>query len=282
MNKKTVILSFFLLITLFFAFIKFNFINFEIEFEKLHHVHKKINVYYNGYKIGESKKIRICKNSNNSCISVIADSKTVFLPRNLKAKMKQKKINHYNYEDYIELVYPKNPSKQRLLDGSRIKGELASGFHNYLTEEIDYSDMEQVKIALISTTINLEKTVSLLADVLISLNETIKNSKNEIKSTVKNLSDSSSDVKVITKKLSTSIDEGKIEKIIDNIDKASENLNSSSKNVKNIAEKLSPSIVENLEKITENTDEITQGVNSTLKKPFGGVRLIFGKVIEKP
>lgn len=260
--------------------------NVKIEFEKLRPVKEKINVYYNGFKIGTSKKFLPCPHSKGVCIDIDLKNNAMFIPSNIKAKMKQKRIHEKRYEDYIELIYPDKPAFTPLSSGMVIKGELSAGFHNYINEEVNYNDMEKMKISLIKTTENLEKSTGLLVDILYSLNEITQKSQNNIEETSKNINKTAENLNKITEKINSAVDYKTVKNIMQNVNLTSDNLNQASYNFKEFTGNINNgtlNIKETMEAIDDtikNTDEITRGINRTLKKPFGGFALIFGRAIK--
>lgn len=280
MRNVLILLAFALFTGIFGFFYDRNFVVIQIEFDKLRPVKEKINVYYNGFKIGHTKKFAPCELSKGTCVEIAINKKAMFLPDNITAKMKQKKIHERKYEDFIEIVYPETPSFIELGNGAKIKGELAAGFNNYMNEEVSYSDMDGLKLSLINTTQNLEKATSILVDILDSLNNMTKASESEIGSASKNINSSMKNINSITKKLDDSVNPEIIKSIMRNLDNTLGNINDSTYNLKNFTGQIqSSNTVYAVDSIARNTDEIVQGVNCTLRKSFGGLRLLFGKVI---
>lgn len=252
--------------------------NVIIEFEKLRPVSEKINVYYNGFKIGRSKKFFPCENARHICLGVSLKNNVMFLPENISAEMKQKRVHDRKYEDYIELIYPKSPSHLPLKNGSIIDGELSSGFHNYINEEISFSDMENLKESLSNSVENIEKMTSALVDVMHNIDETTKKSEGSLQNTFKNIDLMTSNLANLSNKMDSSVDPETMQEIIRNIDGITSNVNEFTSEFNDSSSNIGETI-SSIESITRNTDEIVQGVNCTLRKPFGGFRLMFGRIV---
>lgn len=250
-----------------------------IEFEKLRPVNQRINVYYNGFKIGHSKKFFPCKTSKNICLLVSLKKNAMFLPENITAKMKQKRVHERKYEDYIEIIYPKIPSFSPIKDDMIIKGELASGFHNYLNEEVSFSEMEELKISLSHSVENIERMTNALVDIMKNIDETTKKSQSSLQGTIKNVNLMTDNLAEITGKIDSSINPQDMQGIIQNLDGITGNINEFTGEFNNSSSTIGDTL-SSIESITRNTDEIIQGVNCTLRKPFGGFRLMFGKVVQ--
>ena len=273
-----------LIISVFFIYRFFESDNADIlvEFQKMRPIKEKVNVYYNGFKVGRTAGLKPCDHSKNICSKVRLDKNLMILPKNIEIKLKQKKISDNKFEDYMEIQYPVSPDFETIKDGAIIKGEVASGFHNYLNEEVSYSDMEMIKQNLISATDNLNKASGILVDILSSIDDITSNSKQNSKLLISNLNKTVSNLSLLIGKIDNSLDDKVIRSIFYNVDDSTKNLNGTLENIRNFTYELNSdsgditSTMNSLNSISRNIDEIVQGVNCTLQKPFGGLRLIFG------
>lgn len=273
-----------LLISVFFIYRFFESDNADIlvEFQKMRPIKEKVNVYYNGFKVGRTAGLKPCDHSKNICSKVRLDKNLMILPKNIEIKLKQKKISDNKFEDYMEIQYPVSPDFETIKDGAIIKGEVASGFHNYLNEEVSYSDMEMIKQNLISATDNLNKASGILVDILSSIDDVASNSKQNSKLLISNLNKTVSNLSLLIGKIDNSLDDKVIRSIFYNVDDSTKNLNGTLENIRNFTYELNSGsgditgTMNSLNSISRNIDEIVQGVNCTLQKPFGGLRLIFG------
>lgn len=273
-----------LLISVFFIYRFFESDNADIlvEFQKMRPIKEKVNVYYNGFKVGRTAGLKPCDHSKNICSKVRLDKNLMILPKNIEIKLKQKKISDNKFEDYMEIQYPVSPDFETIKDGVIIKGEVASGFHNYLNEEVSYSDMEMIKQNLISATDNLNKASGILVDILSSIDDVASNSKQNSKLLISNLNKTVSNLSLLIGKIDNSLDDKVIRSIFYNVDDSTKNLNGTLENIRNFTYELNSGsgditgTMNSLNSISRNIDEIVQGVNCTLQKPFGGLRLIFG------
>ena len=273
-----------LLISVFFIYRFFESDNADIlvEFQKMRPIKEKVNVYYNGFKVGRTAGLKPCDHSKHICSKVRLDKNLMILPKNIEIKLKQKKISDNKFEDYMEIQYPVSPDFETIKDGAIIKGEVASGFHNYLNEEVSYSDMEMIKQNLISATDNLNKASGILVDILSSIDDVTSNSKQNSKLLISNLNKTVSNLSLLIGKIDNSLDDKVIRSIFYNVDDSTKNLNGTLENIRNFTYELNSGsgditgTMNSLNSISRNIDEIVQGVNCTLQKPFGGLRLIFG------
>lgn len=256
-----------------------------VEFEKMRPVGDKINVYYNGFKVGNTIGLEPCDHSKNICSKIRLDKSLMLLPRNIEIMLKQKRLEGDKYEDYLEIIYPKLPDYAQLKDYDIIKGKVSAGFHNYLSEEVSYSDMETIKLNLIATTDNLNKATGILVDILNSIDDTVKSASPESKELIKNLNDTVQTTNNLMDKINNSIDENVISGIFYNVENSTNNLNDILYNAKIFTENINSTdenikgSIQSLNSIAKNIDEIVQGINCTLSKPFGGLRIIFGRTV---
>ncbi len=251
----------------------------EVEFEKMRPTKGIVNVYYNGYKIGRVISKKPCKTSSGVCLKTYLASHDMYLPDNIQARMRQRKITDRKYEDYMELLFPVNPNPTELKHNSIIKGELQSGFDNYMDEGVTYSDMEMVKKSVMNTAYNLEKSTGILIEILETLKSVTQNSKKDLENASKYLNSSFKNIDSLTEKFNGSIDDVSIRSIVDNLDDTTYYIKDLSGNLSTTFPTLYDT-ANSISSTTKNVDEIIQGVNCTLKKNFGGLRLIFGKVIQ--
>ena len=224
-----------LIISVFFIYRFFESDNADIlvEFQKMRPIKEKVNVYYNGFKVGRTAGLKPCDHSKNICSKVRLDKNLMILPKNIEIKLKQKKISDNKFEDYMEIQYPVSPDFETIKDGAIIKGEVASGFHNYLNEEVSYSDMEMIKQNLISATDNLNKASGILVDILSSIDDVASNSKQNSKLLISNLNKTVSNLSLLIGKIDNSLDDKVIRSIFYNVDDSTKNLNGTLENIRN-------------------------------------------------
>jgi len=262
-----------------------HYIEADAEFSKLRPVNGKIYVYYNGFKLGHVKTILPCRNSSGTCVKMSLNRSKMFLPSNITVKMKQKENNRGKYQDYIEIVYPTSPSYMELKDGAVIKGVLASGFRNYMNEEVGYDEIERVKLSILKGSEDFQKAAGVLFELISNVNDITEKTAPDIVQSVKNLNRTTKNVGKISSDVSLSVNEAQIKSVINNLDAAMYNLNSAGYNVMNLSGTVNRNssdisgTITSLNSISQDTAEIVRGINCTLRKPFGGLRLLFGKAI---
>ena len=103
-----------------------------VEFEKMRPVGDKINVYYNGFKVGNTIGLKPCDHSKNICSNIRLDKSLMILPRNIEIMLKQKRLEGDTYEGYLVIIYPKFPDDAQLKDYNIINGKISEAVRIYL------------------------------------------------------------------------------------------------------------------------------------------------------
>ena len=154
--------------------------------------------------------------------------------------------------------------------------------------------LEAVKKDMAESAKNLNLTILALGDLFSTLNEMaegvkpniVKSSQNINRTTEniirvsENINDVSGNVASFSNNVNDTITS-------DRMDTTAKNVQAVSKNVKQITKELNNTIpqincsIQQINKILCNIDEMTAGVNCTMKKPFGGMRMIFGSPVSK-
>lgn len=283
MKNLIYLILFFVLIVFVIFLYKSKFVEVTAEFKKLRPVQKKINVYYNGFKMGKVTSVLPCKHSQGVCVKVVLDKSKMFIPSNITFKMKQKDTDKHKYEDYLEIIYPEKPSYTELQNNSILKGELAAGFRNYMNEEVDYNEVEQLKLSLLNTADNLQKSSFILIEILDNINSITETSKNDVIRAAKNFNRTSNNLTQITSNFDSFATAERLNSIAEDINVAASGIGNVGSGVLGIAGTIEGYSVKNpsnpINNILEDSSEIIRGINCTLRKPLGGLRLIFGKTI---
>ncbi len=253
----------------------------NIQFDELRPIKHNVGVFYKGIKIGRIVSIKHSDNLSHTIVKVAIRPKDIALPSNIKAELRVEKSKKHEY-DFIELILPSKPIG-KLCKDCIIKGESLVDFNSYFSN--------QSKESLDSIKNNLYESTEELNTALKSLTKLINNIDITIVQNQKNITDTTSNIKDMTKKINKALSSealdnsiNDIQETLDNIKKATDELSSSANNVSTTTNKIGnslPNTIEQTENIIRNVDEITCGIATTLKKPFGGLRIIFGKTITK-
>ena len=287
MNKKfyTLILG---LVLIFVCFKIYNLINYThiiVKFKELRPYPKQIPVYYKGIKIGKAKENTHSQDLQHTLVKISIKHKKLNFPDNIEVYLNKQENNNISF-DYLEIIYPKEPSKRKLKNRDIIKGTALVDFDDYMSNHHP-DDLETIRRNLTESSENLNNMLEGLSTIFVLLNDILEENRNNLHETTKNLSNTTKNLNIITSKINNSIEDKSLNNTFKNIEHSSNNFNDISINLINTTNKINKLMPEidstlcQIYSIAENTNCITKGIQNTLKKQFGGTRLFFGKVIEE-
>ena len=251
------------------------------QFKDLEPFQHALPVYYKGFKLGHTSRVYPTDDFKETNVHLRLRLKGVKLPDNISAMVRRS-----NDKDYIELVYPKEPSGKMLKRNSIIEGMKGQNFENYLREQAQNGGLEEIKSNLNKTLTSASGSFDALADmfnmltlILEDVRPSIKTSAKNLELTTQNLADTSNSLKITVQK-------GYIDNALGNIEMTSKNLVLTTDNFSGFSGSLKQEssimlncLLKNLNVVVNNINEIVVGLGNTLKKRFGGLRLIFGKSV---
>ena len=256
------------------------------EFKNLRPFHDRAPVYYNGFKIGSVVKVRPNKTYTSTIVTMKLHPQDIHLPVNISANLKKER-NRWNRKfDYIDLIYPKDPSIFYLKDGDRISGKTSVELESYLANQ-DPESLEAMKADAAETIKNLNITIQTLGDLFSTLNSMASDVKPNVVKASSDLSEStgnfvkiSSNADVTTSNLNEAFNEKRLDSTAKNFQIVSRNVKLMTNELNNTLPQIGCTINE-VNRVLCNIDEMTEGLNCTMQKPFGGLRLIFGSPVSK-
>ncbi len=256
------------------------------EFNNLRPFHDRAPVYYNGFKIGSVIKVRPNKSYTSTIVTMKLHPHDLHLPVNISANLKKER-NRWNKKfDYIDLVLPDVPSAFLLKDGDRISGKTSVELESYLANQ-DPESLEAMKKDAAEAIKSLNTTIQTLGDLFVTLNSIAADVKPNVVKASKDLSEStenfvkiSSNADVTTTNLNEAFNGSRLDATAKNFQIVSRNVKLMTNELNNTLPQLGCTINE-VNRVLCNLDEMTEGLNCTMKKPFGGLRLIFGSPVGK-
>ena len=287
MNKKfyALILGLVLIIVCFKVYNLINYTHITAKFKELRPYKKQIPVYYKGIMIGKAKENTHSKDLQHSLVNISIKRKKLNFPDNIEVYLKRHENNDIAY-DYLEIIYPKEPSTRHLQNRDMIKGTALVDFDEFMSNHHP-DDLETIRRNLTESSENLNNVLEGLSTIFVLLNDILEENRNNLYETTKNLSNTSKNLNSITNKINNSIEEKSLNNTFKNAENVGSNFNDISNNLiitTNEINKMLPKIDSTLcqiYSITENTNAISKGIKNTLKKQFGGTRIFFGRVIEE-
>lgn len=261
-----------------FAFLVFGFLFYKLftftyitaEFDELRPISASMPVYYKGIIVGRAKEAKHSDDYKHTLMRLILYPKNLLLPTNTTVQLKKEKKNKKE-RDFLELIYPKEPSLVMLGNHSKIKGEALVDMETFLSNRHP-EDLEQIKDNLISGTENLSYAFQALGEVFDNVNVILKENERNIYHTTKN-------VENMTVKIERAINQRKLENTLSNIETSSYDISKTIKDTNGSVLKADESL-EQIQETLCNINAISCGIRKTLSKKFGGMRLFFGQAIQ--
>lgn len=255
-------------------------------------VRNKIPVYYKGYRIGKVEKIKPGDDFKSTMVTIVLYPKNLRLPSNTTALLTREKRERREI-DFINLIYPEEPSALPLRSGDRINGFTTVDIESYFSSKALSGDLDKITNNVNSLLESLNATSKALTMLMDVLTETVNENRPSIKIMTGNLARMSDNLRIFAYKLNVAVNERQLQNMFTNFDKTSsnavittDNLDGITKNINVFTADLnknSPEItktISNVEVITGNVAAITSGVKTTLSQNFGGLRLLFGKPVK--
>lgn len=278
-----------LLILLFIGFAYYNYRTstyITAEFNNLRPFHNRAPIYYNGYKIGNVVKVKPNEDFKTTIVTMKLYHHKLKLPINVSASLKKEKNIFDKKFDYIDLIYPDKPSEFFLKNGDRISGKTTIELESYLANQ-DQDSLDEIKEDMAETVKNLNITVQALGDLFVTLNSMadevkpnfVKASVN-INETTANLVKTSQEANLFSDNINGALSQERLDATAKNIQVISKNFKIMTNEVNKTIPKISCTIDE-MNRVLCNLEEMTSGVNCTMKKSFGGFRMLFGSPISK-
>lgn len=266
----------------------------KAEFNKMDPIPSKMGVYYKGYKLGSTSKLRISKDFKKTYLYITLNQRGLHLPKNIRVKIKK----YDNETKYVDIIYPKRPMIRYIRTGDTIKGDtgfIFSGISDINQAHID--DLSEKGGDLLSsakkTTDSLTEMFDLVTDILGENRENILNSTTSLKNGMKNLEKTTQNMKAMSNKINDGITKQNIQNSTKNIEQMTSNFANSSKDFISITGNFNKTssdfsvLVPKLSTLIDvvqmsicNVNDIILGLKKTLQQKWGGARIIFGKPIK--
>lgn len=264
------------------------------EFKKMDPMPSRMSVYYKGYKLGSTTKVKISKDFKTTYLYITLNQRGLYLPKNITARIK-------NYDEdtkYVDLIYPSAPMLKYIRSGDVIKGE--SGFTFSGISDINQAHLdnlsekgESLLSSATKTTDSLTELFSLITDILTENRSNIFESTTNLKNSMINLNATTANLKEMSTKVNQGITESNIKNSAANIEQTTFNFANSSKDFISISGNFNKTssdfsvlvpklggLIDAAQLVMCNINEIVVGLKKTLQQKFGGARLIFGKPVK--
>ena len=255
------------------------------KFKELRPIHEKLPVYYKGLVVGKAREQRHSDDFNHTLIRLVLYPKNLLLPENTTVMLKKEK-HHDKERDFLELVYPKAPSNVMISNGSELEGKATVDIDTFMSNQ-NPDDLESIRHNLAQSTENLNAALEGLSMVFESVNDILKENPKNLDTTTGNVSKATQNLDNMTTKFNKSIQQKSLENAVSNLEASTKNLENLSANltgtttgVNEVLPHVDATMCQ-VQGLATNANAISCGVRKTLRKRFGGLRLLFGKVIDE-
>ena len=102
-----------------------------VQFEEARPIRHRMSVYYKGFRIGRTIRMRPSKDYRTTLLTVALNPQDLKLPINVTARLNREK-KRWREHDFIEIIYPDSPSLYYLKDGDVIKGNTVVDLDSFI------------------------------------------------------------------------------------------------------------------------------------------------------
>lgn len=268
----------------FYVYKALNYTYITVKFQELRPFHAKLPVYYKGLVIGKATERRHSDDFQHTLINVTLYPKNLLLPVNTEVLLKKEKRNNDKEHDFLELVYPQKPSDKMISNGTILNGKATVDIETFLANQ-NPDDLEIIKNNLAESSENLNSALGQMSALFLMLNDMLDENRKNINSVTRNLSKTTGNIDAVTRKLDRSMKQQALDNTFSNIEAStknftviSSNLTGTSFGVNEVMPRVDSTLYQ-VHGIASNANAISCAIRKTLRKPFGGFRLMFGKVI---
>lgn len=239
-------------------------------------LYKGMPVCYKGYEIGKTEKVTLNGDYKYTLVKIAIFPQNPKLPKGVDAVVKK----HDLLGNYIDLVAPEEHSGKLLKNGAIISGTPLFDMGTFLAE-IDNSGL------LIPLIQNFSDAALSLSQTSLKIGDFFSDSRTILKDNRQNLKHTTDSLNKMTSNFNTSFSKDKLDKTTSGVEKSTTNIQAITENVKNITQSVDcatrtlDKTIEKLDGTLSNTKAITGGIKDVMRKRFAGLRIIFGKPIEK-
>lgn len=249
-----------------------------VRFKELRPFDAAIPVYYKGLIIGRAADRRHTNDYQHTLVKVVLYPRNLHLPINTTVLLKKEKKNKKEY-DFLELVYPENPSDKLISNGTWLEGKTTVDLETFMKNQ-NPDDLEGIRANLASSAENLNMSLEALGQLFVILQDFVKENQPNVVGTTRNIEQA-------TSKFNNSIKQEQLSNTFTNIETSTQNVQRITDSVYGTATDINKTIpnvnttLRSTQELINNANTISCGVRQTLRKPFGGLRLIFGKTINE-
>lgn len=261
-----------------------------VKFVKSGPLFTKMPVCFKGYEIGLTQTVTLSDDYKYTLVKIVLFPKNPKLPKDIDAVVKK----HDFLGNYIDLIPSDEASNELLKDGDTIDGTPLFDLGTFMAEIADSKLLIPLIQNFSDTAVSLNKTSGKIGDFFSDSRSVLKDNKQNINESTKNFAKSSKSLTKITSNINTSFNKDKLDSTSTSMNKSVTNIQAATENIKNITQSVDCA-TRNLDKtmgkidgtisetkdVATNVKVITCGIRETMSKKFAGLRIIFGKPLNK-
>lgn len=269
-----IISTIFLISIGFLLYNKLSYTDVIVKFEDLEPFTGKMKVYYKGFLIGKTGEIYPDKDFINTYLNLKIAKKNLKFPENIVAELKNK-----NGTSYINIIYPSSPAIKKLTNGSVIEGKCRKDIDSVINETINGENIQNIIGSASGLIDNANKTVVSLGNVFDEVTGILKDIRPSIRVSALNIEKTTKHLMNTANNLDNALNEESTKNSVDNIEAVTENIKEITTQINEVSLPIVNSVLCETNGTVKNTNEITEGINCTLKKHMGLMRMFFGKAV---
>lgn len=249
-----------------------------VRFDELGSVGKNMNAYYNGFKVGRIISVEPDVDFKHVLAKLKFNTKNINLPQNTTVRVQSFPTG----ELYLEFIYPQSPSLKPI-----VRGTVLEGIAQYNVEEFmqgqNVSGMTDIVTVHVVRTLRAteiaNQEIQLFfrnASSLVNENRKgVKKSVNNAEKMTANLAQMAANLNDLSDKLNKSIDENALKQTTSNVKDSSENIAKLTQDLDKTVNNIDATVDE-FHSAAQHLNAVTSGLNTSLSKRFGGMRVMFG------
>lgn len=249
-----------------------------IRFDELGFVAKNMNAYYNGFKIGKIISVEPDTDFKHVLAKLRFFRGDINLPQNTIVRVQ----SFPSGELYLEFVYPQSPSLKPITRGTVLQGIGRYNLADFMQGQNISGITDVVTLHVIRTLQATEianheiKMFFQNASGIVNDNRSgIKASVNNTEKMTSNLAQTAVNLNNLSKKLNNSIDEQALKQTTSNVKETTDNIVKVTSDINTTVQKINDAADE-IHTAASHYTSITSGLNDTLSKKMGGMRVLFG------
>lgn len=249
-----------------------------IRFDELGFVAKNMSAYYNGFKIGKIISVEPDTDFKHVLAKLRFIHKEINLPQNTTVRVQ----SFPNGELYLEFIYPQSPSLKPITRGTVLEGIARYNVEEFMQGQNISGMTDIVSIHVVrtlrATEIANHEIKMFFQNASSMVNENRRGVKASVNNTEKmtaNLAKTAANLNDLSEKLDNAIDENALKQTTSNIKVTTDNVVQLTQDLDKTVNNINATVDE-IHTAAQHLNAVTSGLNTSLSKKFGGMRVLFG------